>query len=342
MQAVRFEVFHRMSTAMRFAPVLAALALATQIADPAPEGRLVDLGGGTLHMTCAGRGTPVVVAEAGLGDFSFDWILVQQRVGTFTRMCTYDRAGYAWSSPGPVPRTFDQLNAELRKALTVAGERGPYVLVGHSFGGGVVRQFALRYPSDVAGLVFVDIVSEHQYISMGKHAGRIGDDAKGRAVPEPSWVWPAARAAAGTSGGALAPSIDPPYDRLPLKEQKLHAWAAARASLQEAEDSQREWSGEYFAKWRAQDPRGSLGAIPLIVLTRAKGGYRTDLDKPADELERSRIAAQAALKDLSSAGSQRMVDSGHNMHLEAPDVVAGAIRDVVTAARQQPGKEAGR
>lgn len=307
-------------------PLLAPAAL------PAPVGRLVDLGGQRLHLICTGRGAPTVVIENGLGDFSFDWTLVQKPLSAFARVCTYDRGGYAWSDPGPMPRTFDQLNFELRKALARAGERGPYVLVGHSFGGGVVRQHALRFPSEVAGLVFVDIVSEHQFIRMGPHAGKVGDDAKGRVIPDPR------EAAAGSEPIAAAPApeparIDPPYDRLPPAEQRLHAWASVQPTLTKVEDSQREWSAEYFARWAATSQKGSLGAIPLIVLTRAKGGYGENLDRPEEELERVRVEAQRALKDLSSAGIQRVIKAGHNMHLEAPAAVVQAIKDVIASAR---------
>ena len=107
-----------------------AVALAFADSKPTGPGKLVDLGGHKLHVNCAGRGSPVVVVENGLGDFSFDWILVQNQVAPFARICTYDRAGYAWSEPGPKPRTFAQINVELRDALTKLGEKGPYVLVG--------------------------------------------------------------------------------------------------------------------------------------------------------------------------------------------------------------------
>src|SRR5581483_196087 len=73
--------------------------------NPAPPGKLVHLGGHKLHVNCVGKGNPVVVVENGLGDFSFDWLLVQSKVAAFSRICTYDRAGYAWSDPGPKPRT---------------------------------------------------------------------------------------------------------------------------------------------------------------------------------------------------------------------------------------------
>src|SRR6476469_5307271 len=136
-------------------------------AAPEPLGKLVDLGGHRLHVNCTGKGSPTVVFENGLGDYSIDWALVQPQVSSFTRVCTYDRGGYAWSDPGPKPRTFSQLNLELRDALAKLGERGPFVLVGHSYGGPVVRNFALTYPRLVAGVVLVDSAFEGQRVGIG-------------------------------------------------------------------------------------------------------------------------------------------------------------------------------
>ena len=107
---------------VRFGFVVLAIAVACWGEAPAPPGKLVELGGHRLHVNCSGKGSPTVVVENGLGDFSFDWVLVQSRVSRFTRICTYDRAGYAWSDPGPKPRTFAQLNLELRDALAKLGE----------------------------------------------------------------------------------------------------------------------------------------------------------------------------------------------------------------------------
>lgn len=318
--------------------ILSVLLTAMLPADvPAPPGRLIDLGGHRLHINCTGRGQPTVVVETGLGDFSFDWILVQQRVSPRLRICTYDRGGYAWSDPGPEPRTFDQLNLELHDALARGGERGPFVLVGHSFGGGPVRTFAQRYRGEVADLVLVDIVAEDQYIPMGPHAGRIADDAKGREIPAPQERMRGSERLA-VSAAASAPTstvtIEPPYDRLPARERTLHMWAAAQPAIEAAENSQREWSTEYFARWLRTPQQGTLGALPLIVLTRAHGGYGNDLDKPAEELERVRLASQRALAGLSSRGEQRIVESGHNMHLEVPEVVTQAIFDVARGRRR--------
>src|ERR1700733_13598567 len=165
---------------------LCAYILSAQTAPaPEPTGKLVDLGTHKLHVNCTGNGSPTVVVENGLGDFSFDWILVQTRVAGFTRVCTYDRAGYAWSDPGPKPRTFAQINLELHDALEKLGERGPFVLIGHAIGGPIVRNYATTYSNQVVGVIFVDGVSEDDRFEMWKRAVLMRDGAKGRTVPSP-------------------------------------------------------------------------------------------------------------------------------------------------------------
>src|SRR6266571_790135 len=127
-----------------------------------PPGRLVDVGGYRLHIHCTGSGGPgpAVILDAGNGGSSLDWSLVQPGVATFTRVCSYDRAGYGWSDSGPTPRTSGRIVRELHTLLVNAGVPGPYVLVGHSFGGLNMRLYAYTYPQDVAGLVLVD--SSHE------------------------------------------------------------------------------------------------------------------------------------------------------------------------------------
>jgi pimeloyl-ACP methyl ester carboxylesterase len=314
------------------------LPLLAATADPKPPGKLVDLGGHRLHVYCTGKGSPTVVVENGLGDFSFDWVLVQSRVSRFSRICTYDRAGYAWSDPGPKPRTFAQINLELRDALRKLGERGPFVLVGHSYGGPVVRNYAEVYPNQVVGMVLVDAAFEGQRVSIGgKKTLRLGEDAKGRTIPAPredmldSDKPPAGEAVA----AGASPSLDPIYKALPPSEQKLQLWAQSLPQTDDAENSQREWSGEYFAKWLRTPQRGILGSIPLIVLTRADGGYRDeDSDIPAAQLEKERLEGQAKLAELSTNSKQIFLHSGHNMDLEAPEDVSAAIQKVVEAVRR--------
>jgi pimeloyl-ACP methyl ester carboxylesterase len=302
---------------------------------PHPPGKLVDLGGHKFHVNCTGQGMPTVVVETGLGDFSFDWILVQTKVAAFTRICTYDRAGYAWSEPGPKPRTFAQINLELRDALAKLGERGPFVLVGHSYGGPVVRNFAATYPREVAGMVLVDSAHEGLRVGIGGNKTmRLGEGAKGGSIPPPrEEMKESDKSSAHGQAGPEASQLDPIYNVLPPQEQKWRLWAQSLPEIEDAENSQREWSGEYFAKWLSTPQAGTLGAIPLIVMSRAEGGYGNDQDVPAAQLEKERKDGQAKLAQLSAESKQIIVHSGHNMELEAPGDVASAIRQVVESIR---------
>ncbi|HJT69659.1 MAG TPA: alpha/beta hydrolase [Terriglobales bacterium] len=318
-----------------YALILSGVFAATQ---PAPPGKLVDLGGHRLHVNCTGKGKPTIVVENGLGDFSFDWMLVQSKVSTFSRICTYDRAGYAWSDPGPKPRTFAQINLELHDALAKLGEHGPFVLVGHSYGGPVVRNFAITFPKESAGMVLVDAAFEGERVGIGGgKTMRLGDDAKGRAIPAPreEMTKNDTPASLPKLPPELATTLDSMYKVLPADVQKLQLWAQSRPVMYEEESSQLEWSGEYFAKWMSTPQKGTLGAIPLIVLTRAEGGYGNDADVPAKQWEQERKDGQAKLVALSSNSKQVVVHSGHNMELEAPNDVTKAIREVVTAVRQK-------
>jgi pimeloyl-ACP methyl ester carboxylesterase len=127
-----------------------------------PIGQMVDVGGYKLHMYSMGQGGPVVVLDTGLGCPSPAWAMVQPGIAEFTRVISYDRAGNGWSEPSPFPRTSAQIVKELKTLLENAKIPGPYILVGHSFGGNNVQLFAATYPDDVAALVLVDSCHEDQ------------------------------------------------------------------------------------------------------------------------------------------------------------------------------------
>src|SRR5437763_9389381 len=146
-----------------------ALASAVDASHYPPPGKLVDIGGYRLHINCTGTGSPTVILDAGLGGTSLDWSKVQPAVAHFTRVCSYDRAGYGWSDTGPGPRTSQQIVKELHLLLVHAQINGPYVLVGHSVGGLNMRLYAYRYPQEVAGMVLLDSTSEHQFAPFGTH-----------------------------------------------------------------------------------------------------------------------------------------------------------------------------
>ncbi len=125
-----------------------------------PPGDLVFVDGGLMHLWCTGAGGPVVILEAGSTDCSLSWAFVQSNVSPFTRVCSYDRAGYGWSDPVPGPVSAGAVNGRLHTLLQAADIPPPYVMAGHSLGGEYVRSYAHRYPNEVAGLVLVDPGSE--------------------------------------------------------------------------------------------------------------------------------------------------------------------------------------
>src|SRR5689334_21745009 len=124
------------------------------------SGHLFRVGGHRMYLDCRGEGGPTVVFEAGSGGSSIDWRSVLGGVGSFTRACAYDRAGYGRSDPGPKPRSLERMTHELHELLHLAGEQPPFVLVAHSFGGLIAAEYASRYPKGVAGFVFVDAATK--------------------------------------------------------------------------------------------------------------------------------------------------------------------------------------
>src|ERR1041385_3554644 len=239
-------------------PTLSAnLSGQTDSAPPAP-GKLVDLGGYKLHLNCTGNGSPTVVLSAGAGDFSTDWALVQPKVAAFTRVCSYDRSGAAWSDLGPKPRTVYQEVFDLERLLRAAGEHGPYIMVGQSLGGMVARMFAEKYPRATAGVVLVDAYSEDTQLGMKGKLVRMRLLAQDRPIPAP-------RSAIGPDDAMTAtelektrdfikqfigkPTINDPFDKLPPEAQRARLWARVQPkSMAGGDDYLAEISANAYAE----------------------------------------------------------------------------------------------
>ncbi len=282
-----------------------------------PPGRLVDVGGYRLHLSCLGRGSPAVIMDAGLADFSVQWALVQPRVAAFATACVYDRAGLGGSDASPRPRTSGVMVEELRALLSAGGVAGPWVLVGHSFGGLNMRLFAHRYPAETAGLVLVDAAHEEQTIRMpALQPAAAQAVAQFRALSRVSALGlmalsPASIPARGLSGRALDR-----YRAVLATTACFDAAAAETAALEES-----------LAEVRAARVT-SLGDLPLVVISRGRpeplpAGY-----------ERAWQEMQSEIAALSSRGERVVASrSGHYVQIEQPEVVVDAILRVVLAAR---------
>jgi pimeloyl-ACP methyl ester carboxylesterase len=123
----------------------------------ARPGRWVTIGRGSrIYLLEKGLGGPTVLFEAGIAATNLNWCHIQEAVSQFTGTASYDRCGLGWSSACHTPRTPSNIAEELHTLLECAQVKPPFVLVGHSFGGLVMRRYALMFPEDVAGVVLVD------------------------------------------------------------------------------------------------------------------------------------------------------------------------------------------
>src|SRR5258706_14151778 len=109
-----------------------------------------------LNLRCSGQGAPLVLLESGFGAGSIAWPKLQPMIAAATRVCSYDRAGYGFSDPGPPPRHGAAIARDLDYALSAAVLRGPYIVVGHSAGALYAQLFAGRRRKEVVGLVLID------------------------------------------------------------------------------------------------------------------------------------------------------------------------------------------
>jgi len=145
--------------------MIVSLFLASALATVAPSERMLVAGGVKLHVKCSGErmaGAPLVLLEAGAGNGLKTWDKVFDPISEFARVCAYDRPGLGSSEKPPRPQTGSEVTDALHELLQAAGERPPYVMVGHSWGGAIVRLFATRWPAEVTGMVLIDASHEDQ------------------------------------------------------------------------------------------------------------------------------------------------------------------------------------
>jgi len=302
-------------------------------------GRMVDVGGTKLRIDCMGTASPTVVIDGGIGTATMGWTIVQREVASFARVCVYDRAGYFASDTASGPRTSKQMARELHTLLLNAGEHGPFVLVGHSFGAFTARVYHGLYPAEVAGVVMVDgsqedgtatlksllpahrvhMLEAEQRLLLGSEplAARIG---LLRFITEPSGT---------PSDWKLFP--------VGMKEQAAAwMWRTPFDDVEAQEFERFDESGEQARR------SGTLGSLPLVVVTARQpwlGPPVTQEDVPA-VLAFQQVwinDLQMRLVHLSTNGRQVIAEkSNHGIQFLEPEIVVGAVRDVVQAVAQKP------
>lgn len=286
-------------------------------------GGSVDIGGRTLNIHCAGQGSPTVIFASARTAPGYIWTPTERGVAEFTRACWYDRADLGWSDPGPDPAWGDAAARDLHLLVRNAGLAPPFVLVGHSFGGHVIRLYHQAYPGEVSGMVFADAALED--------AGTIQGMPHRERPPIPRSVICALSIVLGRLGMIrfLAADPGPPPKHWTAEEWDILARLRRQRNVLLADAK--------VGPGRATDDlvrsAGGLENMPLIVLTQ---GDVTSASSASPGVLRGWLELQRQFAARSRRGRQIVVpDSGHGMPVEAPDAIVSAVREIVSTVRHE-------
>lgn len=300
-----------------FGAVYQAIAFRAEVRRSDHPRHLVSAGGFRLNVYCIGQGRPTVILEAGLGDSLDSWRQVQPAIARFTRVCSYDRAGYGYSDAGPMPRTSNRIARELHAALESAGEKPPYLLVGYSFGGFNVRAFNGKYPNQVASLVLVDSTQEDQYHLLPRAWTDLGVATRLRAERQLFWAPFYIDLGIARLELRLTGQVPPP---LLLQSKYLKARASEFLNIQVSADQAR--------------MSGNLEDKPIVVLTAGKvidASLKAALSTQDQETYANIWIniLQVRLASLSTRGRRIFLpDSSHDIPNDRPDAIVAVVREL--------------
>ena len=274
-----------------------------------PPGRLGTVAGKDLHLNCTGTGGPTVVLEAGLGEPSLTWADVQSSLDDGLRVCSYDRAGLGWSDSGEDGDwTAEEAAADLAGLLSSGGEQGPYVLVAHSVGALVTREFRQAHPEEVAAMVLLDPTDDEAVRTGGVPTVAVVERRiQGLLARTGVLRW---------LGEWLVPAVvgDRPPQALLRQLPAVYRPASIDASLRELRGTVA--SAEHLL--HQDDP--SWGDLPVTVIS-------------ADSATEAQRDAHAALAARSSRGQHVSAESGgHYVHYADPHWVVGLVREAAATA----------
>jgi pimeloyl-ACP methyl ester carboxylesterase len=291
------------------------------------QGRLVDIGGRRMQLDCRGSGIPIVVFESGLDTMgSLSWSAVHDAIAATTRACAYSRAGVMWSDPRTGKFDADGESRDLHSLLAAAGERGPFIMVGHSLGGPYIMNFTRLYPQEVAGLVFVDASHPDQIERMNQAVGKKleGGEALFKVASALSWTGIPRLIASHTQNKSMPQQAKLAGD--------AYISCSLAAALQELES--------LGATLTSAGQLRQLGERPIVVLTATKP-LPSDALKSlnmTDEQGQKIKTVWTAMHDEEASWSQHsrhelVPDATHYIQFDRPDIVIAAVREVVAGVR---------
>ena len=267
-----------------------------------PPGRFVNIGFQTMYIDCMGNKSPTVLIDVGIAGSSASWYKIAQTLSNNVRTCLYDRAGYGWSDPGRGERTTATIVHELNLLINKAEIPGPFVLVGHSFGGFTARYLAAKFPKNVVGLVLVDSSHPEQIYRLSAL-----DNSKQKPLV--------------TGRNNFAPEDFSDFER---------KWYFLNSSRKATFAQMGEL--KYFKESAYQVKHsGPIKDIPVAVLSRGIGQLP---ELGGVSLENEWQDMQKDLLKLSRNSWHLIVtDSGHEIHKEAPNHVVENILKVVKKSK---------
>jgi len=288
-----------------------------------PPGELVDVGGYKMHLYCTGTGSPTVILEAGMNDFFVSWARVQPEISKTTRVCSYDRAGLGWSNGDPALISQDGTGTwQLWNLLEAAGVPGPYIMVGHSYGG--INAICFDEEYDVVGVVLVDSARENQgerLPFLKTSADRLIDQFRSLSIM--------------SSLGLIALSPETiPNNGLPAEAYKQYQAVIATTRYFEGAIAETQ---AFYSSDLSDDTVGCgmgpdmLIDIPLIILSHGLPDLSLGLSESEQaQFEQEWAKMQTELLSLSSNSKQIIAEkSGHYIQLDQPELVIQAILELV-------------
>ena len=288
-----------------------------------PPGDIFLVGGNKMHIFCTGSGSPTIVLESGLGNDSFVWGKVQPALSRTTRVCSYDRAGYGFSDALPLPRDADHIATELHALLIQAKIAGPIVLMGHSMGGIYIRDYATRYPEEVAGLIFVDASTPLQGHASNSKPAKRSIQSPAMLLTRLAFITNVPRLA-GTCSWSRPDSDRPAWRLLAegLCHPQFHTWMDESDSF--------DLSGEQTIH------TGPYGALPVLIFS-----HDPDRRMQSTDREDAWTQMQEELKKLSTR-SRRIVarSSTHYVQLDRSQLVENEVVRLIEQIRGTTPPEA--
>ncbi|WHY87268.1 alpha/beta hydrolase [Neobacillus novalis] len=297
-----------------------------------PPGTIINIGTHCLHMISGGAecSLPTIVFEHGAGGSALMWSLVYPEIAKLTRVVVYDRAGYGWSEAGPLPRTNEKCVEELHELLVQARIDGPIILVGHSYGGINARLYANRYPNQVRGMVLVDATHEDELTDRFPREHHKGQEMGAKMMRVFTFLSKIGilRALAACK---MVPGFSKAIGGCPPEVQKMLWKKSFQTSALTA-------AGSEFAHLRLGyelvRKAPDLGELPLTVIAAGiVDQFAPGTSKEVQgKIKQALRDAASDTSDLSKNGKLVVAEnSSHNVHLEQPDIVINAIKEMVTA-----------